>query len=168
MSNPLKLVNPNQPKSQLVAHPRIGTSFVRLPKKEVNFCGNWQISEDHYRVTFEDLMEVHEEALKYGGESGIRDENALQSAINTPYVGYYPEIYEKAAAILRGIACNHGFIDGNKRSAILVAELFVRKSGFRLDATDDELKALTLSLVIHEVTREDVSDWFSTRIRTAR
>ncbi len=71
---------------------------------------------------------------------------------------------DKAAALLRGLACNHGFIDGNKRTANIVTEFFIRKCGFRLNASNEELKALTLSLVMHEVTREMVAEWFAEKL----
>ncbi|MCY3859026.1 MAG: type II toxin-antitoxin system death-on-curing family toxin [Gammaproteobacteria bacterium] len=100
--------------------------------------------------------------------SGVHDEEILRSAITTPFVGYYPEIYDKAAALLRGIACNHGFNDGNKRTANFVTEFFIRKSGYRLNATDDEIKALTLSLVMHELSRRRAAEWFRDKLEKVK
>ncbi|MCE2406379.1 MAG: Fic family protein [Pseudomonadales bacterium] len=122
------------------------------------------ISEDHYRIAFDLLLCAHEEALEFVGRHGIQDEQILRSAIDTPYVGYYPIVHAKAAALLRGLACNHGFIDGNKRTAILITEPFVRRCGFRLNASDEELKEITLSLVLHKITIENIVKWISTKL----
>ena len=110
------------------------------------------------------LLDAHEEALDYGGLNGIRDEELLHSAITTPYVGYYPHVHDKAAALLRGLACNHGFVDGNKRTANYVTEFFIRKCGYFLKASDEELKSLTMSLVTRNITREAAALWFKERL----
>lgn len=126
--------------------------------------GDSQISDDHYRVTFEDLIESHEEILGNVGKSLVSNEETLRSAIETPYVGYYHGIHDRASALLRGIACNHGFVDGNKRTAYVITRVFLAKSGYRLEATPDEIVDLIVNLVCHSITRKDVADWFSNRL----
>ena len=88
-------------------------------------------------------MRGHEEALQYGGVPGIVNEHAIQSAIARPYHGYHRRIHEKAAALVHGVVCNHGFADGNKRTALYLVELLVQRSGYEF-VEDDEVIATPL------------------------
>ncbi|MFM7965600.1 MAG: type II toxin-antitoxin system death-on-curing family toxin, partial [Betaproteobacteria bacterium] len=101
------------------------------------------------------LLAVHEEQLaEHGGAAGIRDQKLFESALARPqHVDAYglPEGGEPSAAdlsafYLHGLACNHPFVDGNKRTAFVAAELFLELNGFSLDASDEECVLLTLSV----------------------
>jgi death-on-curing protein len=86
---------------------------------------------DHYVVTFQDLLEAHDEALtRGGGVIGIKDENLLHSAIGRPYhesFGHvlYPTVVDKAGCLLHSLLHNHGFNDASKRTAWLVCNGFL-------------------------------------------
>jgi death on curing protein len=95
------------------------------------------IGSRHYRVTLADALDAHDEALKYGGRPGISSLDLIESAIGRPYSGYHRQIERKAAALLESMVGNHGFIDGNKRTAWLVTELLIERSGYRLTIVDD-------------------------------
>jgi death-on-curing protein len=64
--------------------------------------------------------------------------NLIESALARPYCGYYPTMAGKCAALLHGVVANHGFIDGNKRTAWLPVEILVARSGHALAIADDE------------------------------
>ena len=79
------------------------------------------------------VLRLHElSIIKYGGSYGIRDENLLESAIARPFQTFddqdlYIEIYQKAAAICESIIINHPFVDGNKRTGLLVIAFILNK-----------------------------------------
>jgi len=122
----------------------------------------------HYRVTISDLIEAHAKALEYGGLAGIRDSSLLASAIGRPYIGYNRRIYSKAAALAQSLAINHGFVDGNKRTAFLIVDLFLNRSGYRLRGLRRsglrELEDLILDIVENHLALETISEWFRCRI----
>jgi death-on-curing protein len=90
----------------------------------------------HYRITLGDVLSAHARALLTGGRPGIHDLDALLSAIGRPYTGYYRPIARKAAALMQSIATNHSFNDGNKRTSIILLNLLLDRSGYRLEGID--------------------------------
>lgn len=120
----------------------------------------------HYRVTFEDAVIAHNKALTYGGAAGISNEGAVHSAIARPYSGYHRRIHQKAAALLHSLVQNHGFVDGNKRTALLVTLLLIRRSGYRLDLIGDErIDDVVVSVATGDTGFDDLESWFSQRLR---
>ena len=83
----------------------------------------------HYVITLADVIAAHDEALSYGGVEGIVSLGLIQSAIARPYSGYHRPIYRKAAALLHSLVQNHGFADGNKRTALITTLLMIDRSG---------------------------------------
>lgn len=80
------------------------------------------------------VREIHAEVIKFGGLNGVRDENLLASAVLTPQSSFggkspYAEIVEIAAAYLFYICKNHPFLDGNQRTAMMAAIVFLRLNG---------------------------------------
>src|SRR5688572_16653908 len=71
---------------------------------------------------------------RYGGAPGIRDVGALESALHRPQTGYYETIIHEAAALLESLVQNHPFIDGNKRTAFAVVDVFLRINGHTITA----------------------------------
>ncbi|WP_316976339.1 type II toxin-antitoxin system death-on-curing family toxin [Shumkonia mesophila] len=117
----------------------------------------------HYRIKLGDAISAHEIAILYGGRSGIQDQNLIESAICRPYNGYYRPIYKKAAALVHSVACNHGFTDGNKRTAFILCNLFLEKSGYRLRETENDngdLESLILGLATRAIGFEEAVEWF--------
>ena len=86
-------------------------------------------------LSVEIVREIHAEALeKFGGLDGVRDENLLASAVLTPQSSFggkspYTDLVEVAAAYLFYLCGNHPFIDGNKRTAMMAAIVFLRLNG---------------------------------------
>jgi death-on-curing protein len=123
----------------------------------------------HYHVTLEDVLLAHEGALLYGGVEGIRDIGLILSAIGRPYLGYYRSIAEKAAALVHSLALNHGFIDGNKRTALLVLALFVERSGYSFKVTSEEalnvdIENIILGIVEHRMEIVELTRWMKDRL----
>jgi len=78
-------------------------------------------------VTTADALFFHKQLIeRYGGAAGIRDAGALESALHRPQTGYYDTIIHEAAALLESLVRNHPFIDGNKRTAFVVIDVFLR------------------------------------------
>lgn len=90
----------------------------------------------------------------------------IESALSRPYRGYHRPIARKVAAILHSVVGNHGFIDGNKRTAWLLAELLIERSGYYLDIADDEpVDDLVVGIASSEVSFEELVIWFECRLR---
>lgn len=99
----------------------------------------------------------------FGGGSGVRDEGMLDSALNRPMNQFHygePTIFEMAAAYSFGIARNHPFVDGNKRTAFVVGALFLSLNGFELVATEVEATTTFLALAAGDLDESALSRWF--------
>jgi len=109
------------------------------------------------------VIAFHEEQLaEHGGPSGLRNADALASALMRPrHKAEYgdPEAAELAAAYAFGLARNHPFVDGNKRTALVAAELFLELNGWTLTASDAACVALTLGLAAGQIDEEELTDW---------
>jgi death-on-curing protein len=81
-------------------------------------------------VTIADALFFHKHLIeRYGGAAGIRDAGALESALHRPQTGYYDTLVHEAAALLESLVQNHPFVDGNKRVAFAVVDVFLRING---------------------------------------
>ena len=90
----------------------------------------------------------------------------IQSAIARPYSGYHRSISAKAAALLHSVVTNHGFVDGNKRTAWILTEMLVERSGYRLDIPDDApVDDLVVDVASGAQNFDTIKDWFETRLR---
>jgi len=86
-------------------------------------------------VTTADALFFHKQLIgNYGGAPGVRDLGALESALKRPQTGYYDTIVEEAAALLESLVQNHPFVDGNKRVAFAVVDVFLRINGYTIVA----------------------------------
>lgn len=123
-------------------------------------------------ITREIAMAAHAQSLAdHGGSPGVRDEGLLASALARPQnLAAYgePSLHELAASLAYGLAKNHPFIDGNKRTAFLCAYAFLGLNGFELDADDAEAAAITIDLAAGEIGEEDFARWLDVMSRPAR
>jgi death-on-curing protein len=84
-------------------------------------------------LTLNEVLEIHRILInRYGGASGIRDLNGLESALFRPQTGYYSDTIAEVAALMESIVINHPFIDGNKRVAFAVTDVFLRINGCKI------------------------------------
>jgi death-on-curing protein len=87
----------------------------------------------HDFLTVAELLGMHALLIeRFGGDTGVRDLGALESALFRPQTGYYKDIVAEAAALMESLATNHPFVDGNKRIAFAAADTFLRINGWRL------------------------------------
>ena len=109
------------------------------------------------------LIAVHEMQLaEHGGGAGLRDAALLESALAKPLnLQAYgePDACALATAYGYGIARNQAFIDGNKRTAFVAVELFLRLNGWQLVATDADCVLTTLALAAGDITESEFADW---------
>ncbi len=118
------------------------------------------------------LLDLHRLQLtQYGGLAGVRDRGGLEAAAARPAMTFggedlYPDVPEKAAALMHSLALNHPFVDGNKRVAAHAAVLFALVNGFDCLATPEELVAVTLEVAKGDVEVEALAIWFRQRLRS--
>jgi death on curing protein len=87
-------------------------------------------------LTTADALFFHQQLIeRYGGAPGVRDVGALESALHRPQTGYYDTLIHEAAALLESLLQNHPFVDGNKRVAFAVVDVFLRINGFTISAS---------------------------------
>ncbi len=115
------------------------------------------------------VLAIHDEQLaEHGGSIGLRDPGLLDSALARPLnrAGYgEPDISELAAVYALGIAQNHPFIDGNKRTAFVALELFLRLNGCVLTVGDAEAVVMMLAMAAGEIQDDEFTVWV--RLHTA-
>ncbi len=115
-------------------------------------------------IVDEVALAAHAEQLtEHGGGDGVRDAGALESAMARPRnLAQYeePDAAALAAAYAYGIARNHPFVDGNKRTAAVISETFLMLNGYSLTASDAELVVAMLALAAGELSEEELADWF--------
>jgi death-on-curing protein len=130
------------------------------------------MAQDWLWVTLDVAQAAHLEQLaEHGGGEGVRDARLLESAMARPQnlVAYgEPDIADLAAAYAFGIARNHPFVDGNKRTATVVSETFLLLNGYALEASDAELVVAFLALAAGELSEEEMADWFRQHIAPAQ
>ena len=117
-------------------------------------------------LTAEQVLFIHSRLIdETGGVHGLRDLGLLQSAVSRPKATFgsedlYPDICHKAAALMESLIKNHPFIDGNKRTAITSAGIFLQRNGYILETAQRELEQFTLSVVTGKASFEDAVKWF--------
>jgi death-on-curing protein len=114
------------------------------------------------------VLAIHEEQVaEHGGPAGLRDAGLLEPALNRPrnLLAYgNPDLAALAAAYAFGIARNHPFVDGNKRTALVLMELFLALNGQELIADDAACVATIQALAEGRLTEEDLAEWV--RVKT--
>jgi death-on-curing protein len=86
-------------------------------------------------ITVAEALFFHRQLVsRYGGAPGVRDLGALEAALHRPQVGYYDDLVHEAAALFESLVQNHPFVDGNKRVAFAVVDVFLRINGYRITA----------------------------------
>lgn len=126
------------------------------------------MSELHSREFVEAL---HNEQLRlHGGAPGIRDEGMIESALARPFqkeAHGSPDIFELAAAYLFGVAKNHPFMDGNQRTALAAADMFLMLNGWSLEADFDDLIYLVMGVAAGTIDETGAAAFFRDFARRA-
>jgi death on curing protein len=115
------------------------------------------------------VLAIHEEQIaEHGGLAGVRDLPLLQSALARPRnLATYgePDVADLAASYAVGVARNHAFLDGNKRTAWVVAETFLLKTGYELIARDEDGVTALLAVADGTMAEQEFAIWLRTYIR---
>lgn len=113
-----------------------------------------------------DVLEIHEDLLSaFGGKTGVRDPGLLQSALAIPMSGsgdtfFHADLYEMAAAYLFHIIKNHPFVDGNKRTALGCALVFLDLNGMEISADESELFDMTIAAADGHINKDEIANFF--------
>ena len=114
-------------------------------------------------VTLDEVLGIHADQIRmYGGSLGVRDLKLLRSALAMPETTFdgeflHPSVFEMAAAYLFHVARNHPFVDGNKRTALMCALVFLGLNGERLQADPDDLYELVDGVAAGTVDKAEVT-----------
>ena len=117
-------------------------------------------------LTAEQVLFIHARLMsETGGMHGVRDVGLLRSAVERPRAtcggeDLYGDLFHKAAAFMGSLIGNRPFLDGNKRTAISAAGLFLMLNGYELDASQKELEAFTLGMALKKRDVQDAAAWF--------
>lgn len=117
-------------------------------------------------LTPEQVLFIHYRLIEEtGGRHGIRDLTLLQSALARPMATFdnndlYPDLFAKAASLMYSLIKNHPFTDGNKRTAIAAASIFLLRNNYSLKASNKELERFTLKVASENVELQEMTYWF--------
>ena len=121
-------------------------------------------------ITVEDTMMVHKRIIEItGGIDGIRDPSGLEAAVSAPLqsfagVDLFPSKIEKIARVGFGLACNHPFLDGNKRIGAMITQLLLRWNGYQLDLKQGELADMFIAIADGKKNDQDLLRWIHNHI----
>jgi death-on-curing protein len=122
----------------------------------------------------DEVLELHEDQLRhYGGMPGVRDLGLLESALAVPAATFdgrllHESVFEMAAAYLVHIAQNHPFVDGNKRTALMTAIVFLGLNQRSVEATPDALTRLVLDVAERKRSKAEVAVFLQRNTRKMR
>jgi len=117
-------------------------------------------------LSAEQILFIHARLIEEtGGSHGVRDLSMLLSAIGRPQASFddqdlYLDLFSKAAVLMKSLIRNHPFVDGNKRTGVTAAGLFLRGNGYRLIATNADLVAITMKSAQSQRNLEELIIWF--------
>ena len=121
-------------------------------------------------LTFDEVVEIHRTLIdRFGGSHGVRDPGLLLSALAVPRGTFggqflHGSLAEMAAAYLYHLACNHPFIDGNKRVAATAARVFLVANGADFDPTEEEYGDLTLGVAAGTIDKLAAVEFFKAHV----
>jgi death-on-curing protein len=119
--------------------------------------------DDCIHLTIDVVRQIHDEALReFGGLQGIRDENLLASAVLAPQSSFggkspFADVIDVAAAYLFYICRNHPFLDGNKRTAMMAAIVFLRLNGIEPAPDSERWEKLILDVAAGKIDRDETT-----------
>ncbi len=121
-------------------------------------------------ISIEEILHLHFRIIEeYGGSHGVRDEGRLESVATAPGqsvfgADQYPTIYEKAAVYVRNIIGDHPFSDGNKRTGITVASVFLDLNGYMMIANPGDLEDFAVSVATDHLDIPAIAAWLEANI----
>ena len=122
-------------------------------------------------LSIEDLLRIHSALIdETGGSHGIRDHHAFATLGHLPKQSafgkeLYPSIFGKAAVYVRNIIFGHLFIDGNTRTAMAAADVFLQLNGYRIAVSEGGVEKVALSMIEQKLSLDDISSWLKKNSR---
>jgi death-on-curing protein len=112
-------------------------------------------------ITTDEVVMMHEILIqKFGGSKGLRDRNQLEAAMLRPQSGYYTDTIHQAAALFESLLMNHPFVDGNKRVAFAVTDVFLRLNGYRLKTHSRDVYPMIIGFLKNtSLQTSDIDRW---------
>ena|SRR3990167_914556 len=116
-------------------------------------------------LSLEEILRLHFQVIEdFGGSHGVRDEGRLASLVSAPKqevfgAEQYPNIFQKAAVYMRNLIGDHPFVDGNKRTAVTVAGIFLLRNGYRLTASPKELENFAVKIAVKKLDVIEIAAW---------
>lgn len=116
---------------------------------------------DRVYLEVAEVEEIQRKVVEHsGGTVGVRDRGLLESAVFRPQTGYYADAVEEAAALYESLVQNHPFHDGNKRTAFVATNAFLRSNGLQIVAETDDVEQFLLTNLSHGTFRFPlIRDW---------
>lgn len=118
------------------------------------------------------VLAIHDEQVsEHGGIRGVRDLAVIESALARPrnLLAYgKPDAGALAAACAFGLSRNHGFFDGNKRTAYVVAETFLDLNGYAVEASDEDVVSAMVAVASGTMAEAELAKWFRSFIAKSR
>jgi death-on-curing protein len=115
------------------------------------------------------LVWLHAVAVEeFGGSSGVRDRGILESAIGRPLATFggknlYATPFKRAAALAEGLVLNHGFVDGNKRTAMYAMGAWLAREGYAIEAERGAVRDLALAIATRTISVDQIATWLEER-----
>lgn len=113
--------------------------------------------------TVEQVIQIHDEILeRTGGETGRLHRGLIEAALSRAQWGPFTQegaLEERAALLMRGIAQDHPFVDGNKRTSVEVADTFLGRNGYDLTASEDDLVERTVLIARGQFSLQEIARW---------
>jgi len=122
-------------------------------------------------LKFETVLHLHDNIIeKTGGLEGVKDNGGVLSALANPFHTFagkelYPTIVEKAGIVFFSLIKNHGFTDGNKRTACLMLDIILYNYTVTLSVEDREMEEAAIKIAKNKFSKENVFDWVYENIR---
>lgn len=122
-------------------------------------------------LTLDEAMLIHARSIEaHGGSMGVRDMGLLQSALAMPHSGFGGQFvhdfpHAMAAAYVYHIAANHPFVDGNKRTSLLCALMFLEINGFYIAVPKPAMEETVVSVAAGRMNKEALVAFFKTYVR---
>jgi len=129
------------------------------------------VEDEIVYLTLEQVILIHEDQIeRYGGSHGLRDVALLESAIFRPQttfggVNLYKSIFDKTGAMVQSILLNHPFVDGNKRTAIASALVFLALNDYSFNVLQKELSIASLNMVNKKWSVNKISRWLKQKAK---
>jgi death-on-curing protein len=127
--------------------------------------------KDTIAIILDDVLAFHKQMKKnFVMDKGIHDMGLLESAVSTPFQTFggqelYPSLLDKAARLCYGLAKNHPFRDGNKRSAVHSMLVFLYINEIELEYTQLELEEMIIAVADNRMSSDELKDWIEKRIQ---